>query len=61
MNTDSKQINQETQNYVFEELRESHEYWGNNSLIEMMDFCHRNNLNKYKSILTILLKPDRIK
>ena len=48
-------INQETQNLIFEELAEEYDYWGENNLFEMIDFCNRNNLKSRKRTLTLLL------
>jgi len=58
---DLQNINQETKDYIFEELTDMYGYWGENSLIEMIDFCNRNQLKSQQRTLTILLTPDRIK
>lgn len=54
MNT-TEAINQETQNLIIEELTEQFDYWGENSLFEMIDFCNRNNLKSRQKTLTLLL------
>ncbi len=54
-------INQEIRDYYFDLLKTEHEYWGENSLVEMIDFCARNQLHSIKSALTKLMQPDRIK
>jgi len=60
MKEDFENIEEETKNYIFEELKDCHEYWGSNSLLEMIDFCNRNNLPQKKALL-LLMKPNRIK
>ena len=54
MNT-TEAINQETQNLIFEELTDQFDYWGENSLFEMIDFCNRNILKPRQRTLTLLL------
>jgi hypothetical protein len=48
-------INQEAQDLIFEELTGQYDYWGENSLFEMIDFCNRNQLKSRQQILTMLL------
>ena len=48
-------INKETQSLIFEELAEEYDYWGENNLFEMIDFCNRNNLKSRQRTLTLLL------
>ena len=48
-------INQGTQDFIFEELAEEYNYWGENNLLEMIDFCNRNNLKSRRRTLTLLL------
>lgn len=45
----------EKQSIFFEELRKYHDYWGGNSIKEMIDFCGRNNINNIKKTLVDLL------
>lgn len=52
---DPEAINKETQNLIFEELAEEYDYWGENNLFEMIDFCNRNNLKSRQRTLTLLL------
>lgn len=47
-------INQEE---AFEYLKKEKDYWGNNTIFEMKDFCKRNNLNKFLPILKALEIP----
>lgn len=54
MNT-PEDINQETQYLIFEELTDQFDYWGENKLFEMIDFCNRNNLKSRQKTLTLLL------
>lgn len=51
----------ELKEYIFEDLRDLHNYWGENSLPDMLDFCSRNNLKSQKQTLLILMRPDRMK
>ncbi|MDH6311052.1 hypothetical protein M2451_003862 [Dysgonomonas sp. PFB1-18] len=48
-------ITADLKNYIFEELKESHDYWGENSLPDMLDFCKRNRLKSQKELLLILM------
>lgn len=48
-------INKETQNIIFEELTEEYDYWGENNLVEMIDFCNRNKLKSRQRTLMLLL------
>lgn len=61
MRKKSEEIIEETRNTIFKELKDIHDYWGQNSFVEMIDFCNRNNLHTQKSILIHLMKPNRIK
>jgi len=61
MDKEEEKINQDIKDCIFRELVDRYEYWGESSLIEMIDFCNRNQLRIQKSILTKLLKPNRIK
>jgi hypothetical protein len=54
MNKEKEKINKEIQNFVFDELKNDYEYWGENNLIEMTDFCR---LKSFKSMLGELSKP----
>jgi hypothetical protein len=53
--TNPEAINKETQNLIFVELTEGYDYWGENNLFEMIDFCYRNNLKSRQRTLTLLL------
>ena len=56
-----KEINKDVQDFIFNELVDMHDYWGENNCIEMIDFCKRNQLSELKKMITTLMKPDRIK
>lgn len=58
MTVQKQEINSEVQDYIFEELTEMFDYWGENKLRDMIDFCNRNQLHSQKKTLTILLRPD---
>lgn len=34
-----------SQNNIYEVLKSEHDYWGLNSILEMLDFCKRNQLD----------------
>jgi len=61
MKTEPKELRSEIQNFLFEEPTEMFDYWGENRLIDMLDFCNRNNLLPQKKTLINLMKTDRIK
>ena len=48
-------MEKETQNLIFEELTDMYGYWGENNLLEMIDFCNRNQLYTQRKALTMLL------
>lgn len=48
-------INKETQNLIFEELTGEYDYWGENSLFEVIDFCNRNQLKSRQRTQALLL------
>lgn len=56
-----QKIEEDVKGCVFNELVEKYDYWGENSLVEMIDFCKRNNLDIQKKVLTNLLRPNIIK
>lgn len=58
---EQEKIDKELKGYIFEDLRDLHDYWGENSFPDMLDFCSRNNLKAQKQSLLILMRPDRIK
>lgn len=45
MKEEIKNINSEVKNYVFDDLVDMHDYWGENTLVAMIEFCNRNNLH----------------
>lgn len=49
------------QDSVFEKLKDIDNYWGENSILAMMDFCKRNNLELERKILMNVWKTDRLK
>jgi len=53
--TNPEAVNRATQGLIFEELTEQFDYWGENKLFEMIDFCNRNQLKSRQRTLTILL------
>lgn len=48
-------IKTDVRNYIFDKLTNENEYWGKNELLEMIDFCNRNQLDLEKKILKQLL------
>lgn len=61
MKEKSVEIEQDIKDLMFERLKKDYEYWGENKILEMLDFCNRNNLHSEKETLQKLLKPNRIK
>lgn len=53
--TNPETINRETENLIFEELTGEYDYWGENNLFEMIDFCNRNKLKSLQRTLSLLL------
>lgn len=51
----SEAVNNEAQSLIFEELAEEYDYWGENNLFDMIDFCNRNKLKSRQRTLTLLL------
>lgn len=58
---DSKNTQKDVQEMIFEDLKELHDYWGENNRRDMLDFCARNQLRDYQKTLTILMRPDWMK
>ena len=58
---EKENILKDVQNSVFEKLRDIDSYWGENTILEMLGFCKRKNLDLERRILMNIWKADRLK
>jgi len=61
MKEEAENLIQDIKDLMYNDLKVKHDYWGESSILEMLDFCNRNNLHLQRKILLKLLKPNVIK
>lgn len=55
MKEKQQSIINEIKDLIFEDLKNFYDYWGENNMAEMIDFCNRNKIHLHQKILTNLL------